>query len=131
MDARLFRQAVWTIDILVDSEHEFVREFLGALERNQPQEFRRIIALLLAVAANGPPHNIQKYRAITGVPGQLAELKGHQARLMCFFDGPRRIVLTHGFLKKRNREPDEIRRALQLRDAYLQEQVVRRRSRNQ
>jgi hypothetical protein len=130
VDARRFLTDVWTIDILADGEREFVREFLEELERNQPPEYRRVVALLLAVASNGPPRNIQKYRAISGVSGQLAELKGHQARIMCFFDGPRRIVLTHGFLKKRAREPDEIQRAVRLRDAYQLAQAAKRRGRN-
>lgn len=55
--------------------------------------------------------------------------KRFQSRLMCFFEEPdklgeaRRVVLTHGFKKKSDRTPpQEIERAVRLRDAYLAEE---------
>jgi phage-related protein len=56
----------------------------------------------------------------------LAEFKRHGVRLLCFFDGPGRIILTHGFKKQSDRTPpQEIERALRLRDAYLDEKRSR------
>lgn len=128
MDARPLIPGVWSIDLIADGGHEFVREFLDELEVKRPAEYRKMLNLLITTAQHGPPHNEEKFKTFPGVPGQLAEFKAHQVRIPCFFDGEKRIVVTHGFIKKKTRtEPEEIQRALFLRDAYQMAKKTRER----
>ena len=47
---------------------------------------------------------------------------GNLQRMLFFFDGPRRIVVTHGFVKKTQRTPPrEIRRARLYRQNYYEQ----------
>lgn len=116
----------WTIDLLADGPRQPALDFLQSLKANRAAEYKKIAARLDFAAKNGPPRNIQQFRVIKGVSGQLAEFKAGDVRIMCFFDGPQRIVLTHGFIKKRDKtEPEEIQRAVQMRDAYLMEKASR------
>ena len=116
------------IDLLADGEREPVGEFLEDLKAKRLDEYKRIVAVLARAGLHGPPGDERTYRTIKSVSGQLAEFKGHQARIMCCFDGTRRIVLTHGFIKKKNKTgPEEIARAVRLRDGYLLEKMARAR----
>lgn len=118
MEARLlYRGRVWTLYLLAEGTREFAREFVdGELTTEQRAQ---VINLLKRVADEGLPSNPARYRVLQG-HANLAEFKRSQVRLLCFFDGPGRIVLTHGFKKKTDRTPrEEIERALRLRDAYL------------
>ena len=77
----------------------------------------RLLADIERIAEMGPPRNTEKWRTFRGHDG-LAEIKRDQARLLCFFDG-RRLIITHGFTKKRGETPSvEIDRAKRLRDEY-------------
>jgi phage-related protein len=116
MEARLlYRGRAWAVYLLAEGVHEFAREFVTKeLTREQQTGIRR---LLTRVADHGLPHNIRQFRQLSGHP--LAEFKRQQVRLLCFFDGQGRIILTHGFKKKSDAtDPDEIRRALRMREAY-------------
>jgi hypothetical protein len=78
---------------------------------------KRMLALLQRTADHGPLGNIQKFRQLTR---DIFEFKSYQDRVLCFFDGEHRIVLTHGYKKKQDKaDPVEIQRAERLRAAYL------------
>ena len=120
MEARLlYRGRVWSLYLLKEGEREFAREFV---ERDLTDVQRtQIRNLLTRVAYHGLPARRETYRVLHG-HANLVEFKRGEVRLLCFFDGPGRIVLVHGFKKKSDRTPpQEIERALRLRDAYLAE----------
>jgi phage-related protein len=88
------------------------------LKSLQDPQRKKVLALLSRTASRGsPPPNREKFDKLEG---PLNEFKSFQVRFPCFYDGPGRIVITHGFTKKRNRTPkEEIERALRLRAEYL------------
>lgn len=69
---------------------EFLRDDLQQTER------AKAMALLEYVAEHGPPLNEEKFRH---EGNGVYALKTSAVRLYGFFDGQRRIVLTHGFKK--------------------------------
>jgi len=69
---------------------EFLRDDLQQTER------AKVMALLEYVAEQGPPLNEEKFRH---EGNGVYALKASAVRLYGFFDGQRRIVLTHGFKK--------------------------------
>jgi phage-related protein len=69
---------------------EFLRDDLQQTER------AKVMALLEYVAEHGPPLNEEKFR---NEGNGVYALKTSAVRLYGFFDGQRRIVLTHGFKK--------------------------------
>src|SRR5712691_2876899 len=68
----------------------FLRDGLQQTER------AKLMALLEYVAEHGPPRNEEKFRH---EGNGVYALKTSTVRLYGFFDGQRRIVLTHGFKK--------------------------------
>jgi phage-related protein len=86
---------------------------------------KKVLALLSKTAQDGrPPPNREKFDKLAG---PLLEFKSYQDRLPCFYDGPARIVITHGFQKKKNRTPKEqIERALRLRAEYQESEQPQR-----
>src|ERR1700733_14347593 len=59
----------------------------------------------------GKIFNEQKFKHLTG-SDQLFEFKADHGRVLCFFFVGKRVILTHGFLKKSNKTPKgEIERA--------------------
>ena len=69
---------------------EFLRDDLQQAER------AKVMALLEYVAEHGPPLNEEKFRH---EGNGIYALKTSAVRLYSFFDGQRRMVLTHGFKK--------------------------------
>jgi phage-related protein len=95
----------FTIRAVVQDGRIAVVEFL----RNDLQQTERakVMALLEYVAEHGPPLNEEKF----GHEGNgVYALKASAVRLYGFFDGQRRIVLTHGF-KKHARGGKKVQRA--------------------
>ncbi len=104
----------WTVAALVVRGECLVRDYLQGLPSSTQS---KVLALIRRYAEYGPPRNPERNKKITDV---LWELKSFQARLLYFFDGQKRIVITHGFTKKRDDIPKaEIEKALRLRDQYL------------
>ena len=95
-------------------------DFLTGLQKPDEKKVRR---LLLRIAEYGPPRNTEKWRELKGEVN-LCEIKSHQVRLFCFFDEHRkRLIITHGCFKQQDEaDPQEIKHARDLRDAYLREQ---------
>ena len=107
----------WTILAVVRNGTCLAREYID--ERLTTADKTKIWALLARIAEHGPPKNGQKFNHLTG---SLYEFKSFQDRLPCFYDGPGRIVITHGCKKKKDRTPkNEIQRGLTLMTEYLEE----------
>ena len=116
----LSRGDCFTICALADSgaEESLVEQFLASLPK--PAR-RKLFGLIERVAAYGLPFNPEKSRALKG-SGGIFEFKSKPYRIFYFFSGERRLVLTHGFTKYTDRTPpEEIERALRLRERFLAE----------
>jgi phage-related protein len=120
---RIYRGRVLEIWYLAEGDRAYAREFVyGELTRDEQNQ---IIRLVQRMANEGEIRNVQQFRGLRG-HANLYEFKRFQTRLMCFYDGPGRLVLTHGFKKKTDRTPpEEIERALRLREAYLRDKDAR------
>ena len=116
--AEVFFQGNWTILVIVRDGHELAAEHVESLTA---ADYRKVIAFLARVAQNGPlGYTDEKSKKLTD---EIFELKPtNQVRLPYFFDGRHRLVVTHGFTKKRAKTPvKEIRRSQELRASYLEE----------
>jgi phage-related protein len=92
-----------------------VQEFIDGLEK---QDQKKVIALLKRLADHGMPANEQKFRKLKGL--DIWELKSFQARIFCFFDIGKIVILTHGFSKKSNETPtEEITKAVRFQKEYI------------
>ena len=91
----------------------FVREFIDGLES---ADQKKVMALLQRAAEHGPPNNIEKFKK---VEDNIWEFKSFQVRILCSLEGRKVIILTHGFIKKKDKAPpNEIARAKELLNAY-------------
>lgn len=110
------RRGEWQVLVLVRNERCPAPDYLVSLPL---RDRKRAESLFSLVAEEGPPASVEKNRKIAE---HLWELKSYQARFPYFFDGPRRIVITHGFTKKQPKLPrNELERAQRLRAEYLEE----------
>ncbi|HEC98661.1 MAG TPA: type II toxin-antitoxin system RelE/ParE family toxin [Nitrospirae bacterium] len=89
-------------------------DFIEGLE--EPDK-KKVIALLKRTADLGLPKNTEKFKSLKG--SGLYEFKSYQVRILCFFDREKVIILTHGFIKKRDKTPKrEITKAEKLMREY-------------
>ena len=92
----------------------YVKDFFSELPQDLKSRLARIIE---HIADHGAPRNQQKFKH---EEDGIYAIKQGQARVYCFFDADRVILLTHGALKKqRKANPEDLARAKRLRDAYL------------
>ena len=79
---------------------------------SQPLKMQLKLAALFKMLGDvGKIFNEQKFKHLTG-SDQLFEFKADQGRVLCFFFVGKRVILTHGFLKKSDKTPKgEIERA--------------------
>ena len=90
-----------------------VKEFIDSLE--DPDQ-KKVMALLERAAEHGPPNNIEKFKKLED---NIWEFKSFQVRMLCSLEGRKVIILTHGFIKKKDKcPPNEIARAKELLNAY-------------
>ncbi len=84
---------------------------------------KKVLRLLEEVARrSGGPFEIKNEQKFKRLEPDIYELKSDQVRLLFFLDGPRRLVITHGFLKKAQKTPPvEIGRAQRWMQLYKQE----------
>jgi len=102
---------------ITNNDRCLFRDFIEGLNASDQ---KKIIALLKRTADDGTPGNTEKFDSITGT--RLWEFKSFQIRIFCFFDKGKMIILTHGFIKKKNRTPSaEIEKALRLMKDYQRE----------
>ena len=113
----LIRGSVCTIYVLRMSHRERAEALEYVLGLPKPQQ-KKIVKELEHLSRYGPPPNPEKWKQLKGTPG-IYEIKVKPARLLCFFDGPQALVLTHGFTKKSdNTPPGQIERAMRLQREY-------------
>ena len=95
-----------------------VEEYIKDLDE---KDRKKVLALLDHVSENGPPKNIEKSRKILSSDDIWEFKPTSQIRILWFYNGPGRIVLTHAFRKKRRDIPvREIDRAEAARKSYLE-----------
>jgi hypothetical protein len=63
---------------------------------------------------HGAIRNEEKFKKVSGA---FFEFKSHQIRMPCYFRPDGLVVITHGFIKKKDKMPPaELRRAERIRD---------------
>jgi phage-related protein len=104
-----------SLDIYAITVHGdcLVREFIDGLES---ADQKKVLALLQRAAEHGTPGNTEKFKKLED---NIWEFKSFQVRILCTLEGRNAIILTHGFIKKRDKAPpNEIARAKELLAAY-------------
>ena len=94
-------------------------EFIQKYKKDDARYYKKLFALLERIAEHGPlRHNETQFKRIRP---NLYEIKSSQARLFCFYEEDRHLVITHGALKKGNTrvQDQEIDKAEKLRDEFL------------
>jgi phage-related protein len=100
--------------------HQFLDQ-LGATDQ------QKLAALFARMAEHGMITNEEKFKKLEGA---IWEFKSSQVRIPCFQDG-RVWVLTHGFIKKKQKAPRrDIERAKRIMQEDQQRQAHRRARRN-
>lgn len=109
----IYRGRCFTISGITVNGRCFAQEFIEDLDEPDKKKF---IALLQKSADEGPPKNREKFNHLED---KLYEFKSYQARVICFFEKDKLILLTHGFRKKKDKTPkEEIKRAKMLMEQY-------------
>ncbi len=94
--------------------------FFEEQSKRDPHEFSKLTALLDYTVKNGTPKNETKFKHLTGTDGLYEFKTTGGLRLCCFWDEASLIICTHGFLKKKQRTPDqEIKKAAKLKTEYF------------
>ena len=79
----------------------------------------KFAALFVWMGDHGRITNEQKFKHLSG-SDQIFEFKADHGRILCFFFVGKRIILTHGFVKKGNKTPKgEIERAEALKQEFV------------
>lgn len=95
-----------------------VKDFIEGL---QATDKKKLLKLLSSTAQNGIYSNEQKFKKLYCKEMAVYEFKSHPHRILCMFDGSRKIILSHGLTKcKPTRLEREIDRAVELFQQYLQ-----------
>ena len=90
-----------------------VQDFIDSLET---MDQKKIIALLQRAAEHGTPTNTEKFKKLED---NIWEFKSFQVRILCALEERKVIILTHGFIKKKDKAPpNEIARAKELLKAF-------------
>jgi phage-related protein len=111
----IIRGNALTIAALASGKKCPVRAFIEEL---QESDQKKVIQLLRRAADYGLLKNEEKFRKLKSY--ELWEFKSFQVRLMCFMDGDKLVILTHGFIKKQDKTPrTEIEKAVRLKMEYL------------
>ena len=83
-----------TLHALVVNNKCLIRDFINDLEDSDKKQ---VVSLLQQRADRLDIHNQQHFRSLGN---EIFELKTRGGiRILCFWDGERKLVLTHGFLK--------------------------------
>jgi hypothetical protein len=89
---------------------------LDFLSGQKPQHRARLFVLFTKMGDTGRIHNREHFRKLDG---EFWEFKNFQIRMPCYFRPDRRVVVTHGFIKKKDStDPSELRRAKSIKEAY-------------
>ena len=104
-----YKGVIFSIEFYVATDGSSpAEEWLNSQPLKMQQKFA---ALFVKLGDVGKIFNEQKFKHLTGT-NQLFEFKSDQGRVLCFFFVGKRVILTHGFLKKKDKTPkNEIERA--------------------
>jgi phage-related protein len=96
-----------------------VAEFLDSLPSRAAQKATWVLKLLQELGTV-PSQYFKKLTATDEIWECRMVFSGSTYRILCFFHGSNRLVLTHGFAKKTQKTPsEEIKQAERLRDDYI------------
>jgi hypothetical protein len=113
---RVKRGFCYDIYVLEEDGKSELLDFLNVLAVANEREFAKLIKDFDRTADTGLIRNPEKFKALEN---GISEFKTHGGvRVLCFIDGRKVIVLTNGFMKKKNYDSD-IKRAYNLRVKYL------------
>ena len=86
-----------------------IRDFIDSLET---VDQKKVMALLQRAAEHGPPSNTEKFKKLED---NIWEFKSFQVRILCALEVRKIIILTYGFIKKKDKAPpNEIAKAKEL-----------------
>ena len=112
---QLFRAADGTVPL---------EEWLALLEQRQPDAFRKGLERILRLERMG--HELRR-PAVDFLRDGIFELRWRagtvQYRILFFYHGRNRVVLTHGFTKEGKVPNEEIERAIQCRQWILSDET--------
>ncbi len=117
--AILLKGSCFTLSALRVNNECLVETFISSLpEKDQNQ----LVAQLKYIADNGPPHNEEKFKKLVDDVFQIKTRRG--IRVLCFFDGEKSLLLTHGFPKPKSKVLRvEISKAIEWRKDYFKNKV--------
>lgn len=102
-----------------DKGHCPVDEFLDSLSPKVAQKVTWVLKLLQELDMV-PTQYLKKLSATDGIWECRMVFSGNTYRILCFFHGSGRLVLTHGFMKKTQKTPhEEILQAERLKADYI------------
>ncbi len=114
---QVYQGDIFSIEFFVASDGSTpAEEWLDS----QPMKMQQKLAALFKMLGDvGKIYNEQKFKHLTGTD-QLFEFKADQGRVLCFFFVGKRVILTHGFLKKSDKTPKgEIERAEKMKTEFV------------
>lgn len=116
----LYQGSVWRVFVLVSDGKSAALQFLS--DDATADERRQLIAVIRRVADHDQRSNPHRFKDFMGSDKPLCEFKWEQVRLLAFYDGTRRIIVTHGFKKKQDETPPrEKQRALSMREQFIRD----------
>lgn len=89
-----------------------------SLESLTPRDKARVLVLFERLAEHGRIASREQFKKVEGT--EFWEFKRFQTRVICFFLPKGRVILTNGFIKKRDRiDPSDIAIARDIKDRCL------------
>lgn len=94
------------------------------LESQRDKIQQKFTALFAWIGDHGKIWNERKFKHLTG-SNQIFEFKADDGRVLCFFFTGRRLILTHGFVKRIDKTPKgEIERAEAIKTEFLSRENI-------
>ena len=87
------------IQAIIENDRCYFKEFYDGLNESDK---KKILALLKRIAEEGPINNEEKFKKLEG---DVWEFKSYQIRVLCGFSPGKVVLLTHGFIKKKQKTP--------------------------
>jgi len=111
----------FTLMALVVNDECLIKKFISGLS---PIDQKQLAALFQRIADNGPPHNEEKFRKLEDNVFEIKTRRG--IRVLCFFDGEKSLLLTHGFPKPQKKVlMVEISKAIDWYNDYLENKLLK------
>jgi hypothetical protein len=109
---------VYTVDLAIRSDGSCpAKEYLDHLFKRSKKDWEKIIRPIKRLADFGEVTNPEHFKKIEGT--NFWEFKSFQIRVPCFFSPGNRVVITHGFTKKKDRiQQSQLDRMKAIRNEY-------------